>query len=83
MTDSVPIPLDVLAETQAALDAALVVAQDSPETYGKVLRAKANLGDCLSNKSIRTAPNCDSMKLKRKALHAIALLHDVANGLEG
>lgn len=82
MPDSVPIPLDVLAETQAALDCALALAEESPEAYGKVAKARARLVDCLSNKAIKAAPNCDSIRLKRKALSAIALLREVANGLD-
>jgi hypothetical protein len=57
MPDSIPIPLDLLTETRDALDAALLCAQDSPEAYGKVLRAKANLGECLSKTCDKIPPD--------------------------
>jgi hypothetical protein len=61
MTDSVPIPLDVLAETQAALDCALALVEESAEAYGKVMKARVKLVDCLTNKPIPADRNCDKL----------------------
>jgi len=45
MPESVAIPLDLLAETRQALEAALALAESAPETYGKVARVRAKLDE--------------------------------------
>lgn len=57
MPDSISIPLDLLTETRAALDAALCVAQDEPETYGKVVKVRAKLDEVMAGKYAKLAPN--------------------------
>jgi hypothetical protein len=62
LPDSVPIPLDVLAETQAALDCALALAEESPEAYGKVAKARANLDAVINEKSVETPQKSDTIQ---------------------
>lgn len=66
MSNSVPIPLDVLAETQAALDCALALVEESAEAYGKVMKARVKLTDCLSNKAINGGGNCSTITADKK-----------------
>lgn len=83
MTDSIPIPLSLLTETRSALDAALAVAPQSAEAYGQVARVRAKLDAEIVKIRVSESASRDNIRLKRKALSAIALLHEVANGLEG
>jgi hypothetical protein len=91
MSESINIPVEILAETQGALDAALTLANreqhdrdSAAAAFTLILRVRAKLTECLSQNSVQQASNRASIdpKLKRKALSAIALLHEVANGLD-
>jgi hypothetical protein len=62
MTDSVPIPLDVLAETQAALDCALALVEESAEAYGKVMKARAKLDAVINEKSVEKSQTGDTIQ---------------------
>lgn len=62
MPDSIPIPITLLAETRAALDAALCVAEGSPETYGQVVRVRAKLDEVINEKSLEAARKSDTIQ---------------------
>lgn len=61
MSESVQIPVDLLAETRAVLDCALRVLGE-PEVYTKVMRVREKLGN-LSNGGTE---NCDKLSADKK-----------------
>jgi hypothetical protein len=59
LPDSISIPTDLLAETKAALDAALSLASDSPEAYGKVAKVRAKLDEAISEIPVNDTKKSD------------------------
>jgi hypothetical protein len=94
LPDSVPIPLDVLAETQAALDAALRLTfacgaqnYDAENAARQVRKAKAKLAQALNEKSVETPQKSDTIQgrseaLERKVRNIAAMAEDVARQLK-
>lgn len=87
MPDSVPIPLDVLAETQAALDAALSMEQRAFGAHGLLAEARAKLEAALNEKSMETPLKSDTIQrrseaLERKVRNIAAMAEDVARQLK-
>lgn len=56
MSDLISIPADLLAETRAALDAALCIVEGSPDVYAKVAASEAKLAAIIRGKSDTIPP---------------------------